>query len=213
MKKEQLNQKNGKEEENALSRLLSKIEKEAEKEARMIQLDTKKKLEEIEKETRKLAEEIKKEELSKETSRLDFIRKRTETEYQQNAKKIMVQARENLIDQVFEQVEKEILNFRENKRYLAYLEHLITSTIRNISTEKMKIIGDKKDKEVLNKITSSVSQKKGIQFKIDTTSIKTLGGCIITDEDERIKIDYTIENTLKVSKEKIRSKINEILFE
>ena len=201
-----------KEEDNALSRMIAKINKEAEKQAELIRRETKKKLEEMEKETRKLVEEIKEEELSKETSRIDFIRKRTETEYQQNAKKITVQARENLIDQVFEQVEKEILKFRENKKYSEYLENLLNSTIKNISTEKMKIIGDKKDKEILNKITSAVTQKRGINFKIDTSSVQTLGGFIITDEDERIKIDYTIENTLKISNEKIRSKINEILF-
>lgn len=199
-------------EDNAFSRMIVKINKEAEKQAELIRRETKKKLEDIEKETRKLVEDIKEEELSKETSRIDFIRKRTETKYQQNAKKITVQAKENLIDQVFEQVEKETLRFRENKRYSKYLENLLNSTVRNISTEKMKIIGDKKDKDILNKITSTITQKRGIKFKIDTSSVKTLGGFIITDEDERIKIDYTIENTLKVSKEKIRSKINEILF-
>ncbi len=199
-------------EDNAFSRMIVKINKEAEKQAELIRRETKKKLEDIEKETRKLVEDIKEEELSKETSRIDFIRKRTETKYQQNAKKITVQAKENLIDQVFEQVEKETLRFRENKRYSKYLENLLNSTVRNISTEKMKIIGDKKDKEILNKITSAVTQKRGINFKIDTSSVQTLGGFIITDEDERIKIDYTIENTLKASNEKIRSKINEILF-
>ena len=197
---------------NTLERLIDKIINTAEKEAETILRETKKELEEIEKETEVLVDEIKEKELQKESSRLEFIRKRTETEYQQKAKKIIIQTKEDIIDQVFENVEKHILKVREDKRYSKYLENLLNSTINNIVEKNIKLIGDKRDEEILTKIAKSTTKNKGLEFVFDFSSLITLGGFIITDIDERIRINHTVENMLKVSREKIRTKINEIMF-
>ncbi|MHA1217140.1 MAG: V-type ATP synthase subunit E [Candidatus Heimdallarchaeaceae archaeon] len=210
MKNEELPEKDT--EGSPLTRLIIKIKNAAEEEAKIINREAKQKLEEIEKGTKKLVDEVKKQELEKEKSRLDFIRKRTETEFEQKAKRIIIQARESIIDQVFEQVKKEMLVLRDNKGYSKYLENLLIYTIRNITAQRMKIIADKKDKEILNKITSNIAKKEKVNFKVDVSSLKTQGGFILTDDYGRIRIDYTIENTLKASKDKIRTKINEILF-
>ena len=210
MKSEELPEKDT--ESSSLTRLITKIKNAAEEEAIIINREAKQKLEEIEKGTKKLVDEVKKQELDKETSRLEFIKKRTETEFEQKAKKIIIQARESMIDQVFEQVKKKMLVLRDNKGYSKYLENLLIYTIRNITAQGMNIIADKKDKEILNKITSNIAQKEKINFKVDVSSFKTQGGFILTDDYGRIRIDYTIENTLKSSRDKIRTKINEILF-
>ncbi|MCG3258790.1 MAG: V-type ATP synthase subunit E [Candidatus Heimdallarchaeota archaeon] len=210
MKNEELPEKDT--EGSPLTRLIIKIKNAAEEEAKIINREAKQKLEEIEKGTKKLVDEVKKQELEKEKSRLDFIRKRTETEFEQKAKRIIIQARESIIDQVFEQVKKEMLVLRDNKGYSKYLENLLIDTIRNITAQRMKIIADKKDKEILNKITSNIAKKEKVNFKVDVSSLKTQGGFILTDDYGRIRIDYTIENTLKASRDKIRTKINEILF-
>ncbi|MCE7749383.1 MAG: hypothetical protein GPJ51_13415 [Candidatus Heimdallarchaeota archaeon] len=199
-------------ESSPLTRLIIKIKNAAEEEAKILNREAKQKLEEIEKGTKKQVDEVKKQELEKETSRLDFIKKRTETEFEQKAKKIVIQAREGMIDQVFEHVKKEMLLLRDNKGYSKYLENLLIYTIRNITAQSMKIIADKKDKEILNKITSNIAQKEKVNFKVDVSTLKTQGGFILTDDYGRIRIDYTIENTLKSSRDKIRTKINEILF-
>lgn len=199
-------------ESSPLKRLIIKIKNAAEEEAKILNREAKQKLEEIEKGTKKQVDEVKKQELEKETSRLDFIKKRTETEFEQKAKKIVIQAREGMIDQVFEHVKKEMLLLRDNKGYSKYLENLLIYTIRNITAQSMKIIADKKDKEILNKITSNIAQKEKVNFKVDVSTLKTQGGFILTDDYGRIRIDYTIENTLKSSRDKIRTKINEILF-
>ena len=210
MKNEELPEKDT--EGSPLTRLIIKIKNAAEEEAKIINREAKQKLEEIEKGTKKLVDEVKKQELEKEKSRLDFIRKRTETEFEQKAKRIIIQARESIIDQVFENVKKEMLVLRDNKGYSKYLENLLIYTIRNITAQRMKIIADKKDKEILNKITSNIAKKEKVNFKVDVSSLKTQGGFILTDDYGRIRIDYTIENTLKASRDKIRTKINEILF-
>ncbi len=196
----------------ALARLLQKIQEEADSELKRIQRNTKAKLENIENETQKLVEEIKKREVAKETSRIDFLKKRTETEYQQEARKIIIQTKEMLIDEVFDQVEIEFGSFRKNKEYSNYLERTLIRSIKNMRVKEVKILIDKKDEPIITKIMEGLSKKEGIKCTLNKTSLETSGGFILMDSRERVKIDHTLENLLEASKERIRTKINELLF-
>ncbi|MHA1198726.1 MAG: V-type ATP synthase subunit E [Candidatus Heimdallarchaeaceae archaeon] len=195
----------------ALTRLLEKIQKEAEDAVKKIQIEAKAKLEEIEKGTKKLVEEVKKKELDKEVSRIDFLRKRTETEFQQEAKKIKIQAKEKLIDDVFEKVESTVSDFRKNKKYTSYLEKTLAKSIKNMRVNQVKIIIDKKDVTIFKKIIENISKKDKVECVLES-SLKTEGGFILTDSKERVRINHTLENLLDASREKIRTKINELLF-
>lgn len=197
----------------SLQNLLNKIKMESKKEVNKIKRDTKKKLEEIETETEQLVKKIQKQELDKEVGRLEFIRKRTETEFQQQARRIEIQAKEKLIDDVFEEVEKEFNNFREHKKYKKYLEKTLRTTAKNMGITKMKILADKRDTVILKEIVAKISEKDEMQFIIESSKIETSGGFILTDIEERVRIDHTIENMLQTSREEIRTKINELLFE
>ena len=195
-----------------LTRLLKKIHAEAQKEARKIKKKAKLELEKFEKETNLLVEQVKEKEIEKEVGRFDFIRKRTESEYQQKARRILIQARESLIDEVFEQIEKELANFRSNSAYTKYIRSKLESTVHNIKNNDMKILIDKKDEKIIQEIVKEFNKTRKTNVIIGTPRIQTSGGFILTDIDERIKIDYTLENTLQVSRDTIRTKINEQLF-
>ena len=192
--------------------MLDKLQKEANNEIKKIQKETKSGLEEIEKETQKLVEEIKKKELDKEISRIEFLKKRTETEHQQEARKIIIQTREKLIDEVFEIVEQEVSLIRKNKKYEKYLEITLIKAVRNMREKQIKILIDKKDEAFFSKIVKTMSKKDGIDCIINTTSLKTQGGFILTDSRERVRINHTIENLLESSREKIRTRINDLIF-
>ncbi|MCE7742603.1 MAG: hypothetical protein GOP50_09105 [Candidatus Heimdallarchaeota archaeon] len=196
----------------ALTKLLKKIQEEATDEVQRLKKETKTKLESIEEETLKMVEEIKKKELDKEKSRIDFLRKRTETEHQQEARKIKIQTREKLIDEVFEKLEIVINDFRNNKNYKDYLETTLIKNIKSMREKKIMIIIDKKDVTIFKKIIDDITKKEEIECKIESSSLKTAGGFILTDPKERVRINHTLENLLDASREKIRTKINEILF-
>jgi vacuolar-type H+-ATPase subunit E/Vma4 len=199
--------------EEALNRLLKKIQDETTKEVKQIQKETKKKLADISTETQRLVDDIKKRELAKEKSRIEFLRKRTETEYEQEARKIEIQTRENLIDDVYERLEIAIKDFRKNKDYEAYLRKTLTRNVRNMREKKVKVIIDKRDETIFKKIVAEIVKKEGIECEIDSSSLKTEGGFIITDQKERVRISQTLENLLETSRDKIRTRINELLFE
>ena len=198
--------------EEALERLLKKIEDETAKEVSKIRLETKKKLEEISKETQKMAEDIKLKELAKEKSRIDFLKKRTETEYEQEARKIEIQTREKLIDDVYDKLEIMISDFRKNKNYEKYLRKTLSRNIKNMREDQVKILIDKRDVAIFKKIVSEIAKKEGVKCEIEDSYLDTEGGFILTDIRERVRINQTLENLLEASRDKIRTKINELLF-
>ncbi len=195
-----------------LTRLIKKIQSEAKNEVRKTHKKTKSKLETFENETAKLIYETKEKEISKEVSRIEFIKKRTESEYEQQARRILIQSRENLIDEVFEKIERELSNFRSKPEFREYITTKLESAVNSIKNKQMKIIIDEQDMKLTKVIVNDLNRKKGLSLIIETPGIKTLGGFILTDKEERIKIDHTINNLLEARRELIRTKINELLF-
>lgn len=195
-----------------LDNLLNKIISEAEKEAERMREETRKKLENFEKETKELVSEIKHKELEKELPHLEYIRKRTEAEYQQKAKRTRIQTQEKLIDEVFEKVEKDLSSFRKNSEYKKYLVSKLESTQRAFLSKDMKLLIDKRDESIIKQIVTKLKKEKNVKFIIEITDLVTSGGFILTDKEERVRIDYTIEYLLEESRDTIRTKINEYLF-
>ncbi len=195
-----------------LDNLLKKIISEAENEAKRMREETRKKLVNFEKETKELISEIKDKELEKELPRLEYIRKRTEAEYQQKAKRIRIQTKEKLIDEVYEKVEKDLSNFRKNSEYKKYLESKLESTQRAFQSKDMKLLIDKRDESIIKQVVTKLEKEKNVKFIIEITELVTSGGFILTDKEERVRIDYTIEYLLEESRDIIRTKINEYLF-
>ncbi len=195
-----------------LDNLLKKIISEAENEAERMREETRKKLEEFEKETKELVSEIKHKELEKELPHLEYIRKRTEAEYQQKAKRTRIQTKEKLIDDVFEKVEKDLSSFRENSEYKKYLQSKLESTQRAFGSKDVKLLIDKRDEKIIKQIVTKLEKEKNVKFIIEITELAKSGGFILTDKEERVRIDYTIEYLLEESRDIIRTKINEYLF-
>ena len=195
-----------------LDNLLKKIISEAENEAERLREEARKKLANFEKETKALMSEIKHKELEKELPHLEYIRKRTESEYQQKAKRTRIQTKEKLIDEVFEKVEKDLSSFRKNSEYKKYLESKLKSTQRAFRSKDMKLLIDKRDENIIKRIITKLEKEKNVKFIIEITELVTAGGFILTDKEERVRIDYTIEYLLEESRDTIRTKINEYLF-
>ena len=199
--------------EEHLSRLVEKITKEAEAKADEIRLEAKKDLEKFEKETANLEEKIQQNILDKETSRINHIMKRTESEYSQKARKIIIETKERLIDEVFEKIEKSLQNFNQKSEYREYIYNGLRAAKDLINTDKVKILINDDDEKIISDVATEIKKKHEIEFIIEKPGLDIIGGFILTDIEERVRINYSIEYLLKVRRETIRTKISEILFE
>lgn len=196
-----------------LENLINKILNEANDKVKEIQEEASSQLEKFEKETLEEIIKIKEKELEKESSRLEFLRKRTKAEFEQEAKKMIIQAKEELIDEVFKELENHLHDLRTRKDYTEYIERKLKSVIGRIRDKDFKLKIDTQDESLFNRLIGKIEKETRINISLEPIGLQTAGGFILTDKDERISMDFTIEHLLKESKEKIRSKINEILFE
>ncbi len=76
----------------------------------------------------------------------------------------------------------------------------------------MKLLIDKRDEKIIKQIVTKLEKEKNVKFIIEITELAKSGGFILTDKEERVRIDYTIEYLLEESRDIIRTKINEYLF-
>ena len=76
----------------------------------------------------------------------------------------------------------------------------------------MKVLVDKRDEKIVKETVAQLNKKHKSNLVVEIPGIKTTGGFILTDIDERIRINHTLDYILEVSREKIKSKISESLF-
>lgn len=198
--------------ENRLNKLIETIYAEAKQKVEEIKSQTKEELDEYEQETARIVEETKKKEIEKESYRVELQKKRLKAQKEQEAKSIMLEVKERLIDQVMDEVLKAMQKFREMADYEKYLEARIGKLINMIHEPEIRILIDQRDSEIVKKVAKKLARKVPHKLLIEE-KIETLGGFIITDNNERIRIDATIEYLFKAREEIIRSKINQLLFE
>ncbi|MHA1687425.1 MAG: V-type ATP synthase subunit E [Candidatus Heimdallarchaeaceae archaeon] len=194
-----------------VKRLVDKIYKEAKAEVEKIKQQTKQELEAFEKETARLVEETKKQEIEKEQYRINLQKRRIQANKEQEARTILLKTQEQLIDQVLDEVIKAMKDFRKLPTYKRFLEQRLKKLSKMIHEPKVRLLVDKRDKEMIEKIVKKLEKETEQIFILEPT-LETLGGFVLTDLKERIRIEATIEYIFKVRQEAIRSQINQLLF-
>ena len=152
----------------------AEIIKDAEKEIEMFR-------EKSEAETKRLMEIIKKQELA--SAKLE-------------SKKMLLEAKKQLIGQVFAEAQKKIDALDAKKRE-AYLKKLLEKAKNDI--EVAKVYCNKKDAKLL----------KGV----DVEAVDMIGGLIAENKDGTVRVDYSFESMLQSIKESELQSISKILFE
>lgn len=157
---------------------------EARKEANKIMKEAEKKIEEmkekIDSETKKILDMIKREELA--SAELEN-------------KKILLEAKRQIIENVFVEVKKKLENLDDKKKE-AYLKKLLEKIKNDIETNY--IYCNKKDTKFL----------KG--FNVEPISV--IGGLIAENKERTVRVDYSFETILQSLKEGELQNINKLLF-
>ena len=146
-------------------------------------------------ETEKKVSEIK-EKGNAETKRIiDMIKKQELASVELDNKKVLLEAKKQLIDSVFDDTMKKIEKFDSGKKE-EYIKKLLEKAEKDI--EVANVYCNKKD----------VSLVKGYNAK--ATDI--IGGIIAENKDQTVRVDYSFDTMLQTTKEKELQSINKILF-
>jgi vacuolar-type H+-ATPase subunit E/Vma4 len=131
-------------------------------------------------------------------------------------KKLVLNSREALIEQAFNQAWNKFEEFKKSKDYKDILVKQIISSIRELEGKSFVVDVHKGDSfkvggDTLKQIEKE-TDKKGLVVEIREVD-SDLGGVIVHEKDGKISVDSTFASILERKKNDTRVKVSEILFE
>jgi V/A-type H+-transporting ATPase subunit E len=196
-------------------------------------------VEDILKEGRAKAEEIKKESLTQIEDSLskaraeaireaDLIARNTKTECdatvnrrvsqeKQKARLAYLTAKNNVLDDVMSEVQTRLVEFcRDDSRYRPFLLKWIMRGMEAVPSDAVKVGLSESDlrryggsKLVEDALARTQTPKTVV---LNGESIKTIGGAIVMSQDDRVRVDCTLEARLGLMKTQLLAEISRILF-
>ena len=109
------------------------------------------------------------------------------------SKKNLLIQRANIMNEVFNNVEKRFLEFRNSKKYIEWIEKLIIEGTNKINANDYIVRCEVQDK----KIIKMVLDKLNIKAQIIDNLEETQGGIIIESKEKSLLINLTIKEMLK----------------
>ena len=143
----------------------------------------------------KKAEEMKEKSEAETKKILDAIKRQEIANAELENKKLLLDAKKQIIESVFSEAVKKLESFDDKKRE-AYIKKLLEKAKNDIGIAR--IYCNKKDMKFL----------KGI----DAEQANIIGGLIAENKEKTVRVDYSFETLMQTIKENELQNINKILF-
>jgi len=133
------------------------------------------------------------------------------------AKKEALQKREEIINEVFKEVEKKLQKYTSSKKYQEDLIRMAVNSCKKLGSDRVMIFANKRDLRVLKRAQKKITQ--ALSTKGTTTSvsfgepIQAIGGVRVATADRKIEIDDTFEGKMRRDFDALRVKVAKLLFE
>jgi V/A-type H+-transporting ATPase subunit E len=132
------------------------------------------------------------------------------------AKKLLLNAKEALIDEALKKAKEEYEKLKGKKEYKDALVKQVISSVMELDGKEFTVeVHEGDGLELTDKIVSNIekeTKKKGLKLALKEVS-KDLGGVIVHQKGGKISVDNTFDSILERKKSEIRLKISGILFE
>lgn len=175
--------------------------------------DAKIKIEGIKKQESKENETIEYSILEKYRQEAELKEKKIITEARLNAKKDLLSEKQTIINNIFSETLKRIIEF-DDKKYLSLIENLILENVE-IGDETVYLGNQERDsinQEFITKINSKLKkQSKRGELTISKNRLPIVGGVIIGTG--QIKKNASLEVVLEKTKDEMETRLNHFLFD
>jgi vacuolar-type H+-ATPase subunit E/Vma4 len=123
-------------------------------------------------------------------------------------------------NRVFEEVEKRITKMAENggREYNELLANLTLEGISKMNGSKFIIETSLRDKEAISNLLGTITERASklkndkVTLHLETLQTKTLGGAVVSTEDQVQYFNNTLEARLAAASQKLEGTIRQILF-
>jgi len=121
---------------------------------------------------------------------------------------------------VFEEVEKRVTKMAENggREYNELLANLTLEGISKMNGSKFIIETSLRDKEAISNLLGTITERASklkndkVTLHLETLQTKTLGGAVVSTEDQVQYFNNTLEARLAAASQKLEGTIRQILF-
>lgn len=199
-------------------KITSKILEDANTTANEIKSNAQKEAESILQKAKEEAELKKQNILKKGEKEAEMIYNRIIAEAKLNAKKKMLEERENLIKMAIEKLEEDLVKLPKKDNYKDILLKLIIEGVFSVGGGELILQLNKNDYDLINDETLWAIEKEAEERLRKTTILKRgepvdiIGGCIIKTSDELKVYDNSLESVFERNLESIRAKVADLLF-
>jgi len=139
------------------------------------------------------------------------------SEGRMRARKELFQKREELINEVLKEVEKELKVYTSSDKYEKDLARIAVSACKKLGSNQVVIRANRRDLKLLEKSKEQILRELGGAEKGASVSfgepIQTIGGVRVGTPDGRVEIDETFDGKMRREFEALRVKVAKVLFE
>ncbi|WGI17460.1 V-type ATP synthase subunit E family protein [Methanonatronarchaeum sp. AMET-Sl] len=202
--------------ESGVQKLKKEIINKAEEEASELVSNAEERAENIKKNAQEKAEKNKQEIIDERREEIEQEKRSMMAEAKLKAKRSKLDVKEQLINEIIEDIKTSITNYSEQKK-LELLQNLIKESFTEINTEKLIINANTKDLELIkenkNLIKEEIEETLNKQIEIEIgEKIDSAAGITATSQDKSITIDNTIEEIIRRKRGEIRQIVNRVCF-
>ena len=132
------------------------------------------------------------------------------------AKKEALQKREEIINEVFKEVERKLQKYATSKKYKQDLVKLAIDSCKKLGVGRVMIKANQRDLRTLKKSRSKIARavSRGASTSVSFGEpIPVIGGIKVATTDGKVEIDDTFEGKLRREHDILRMKIARLLFE
>jgi len=133
------------------------------------------------------------------------------------AKREVLRKREELINEVFREVEKKLRAHASSKKYEKDIVRIVAAACKKLGSDDVVIRANRRDLKLLEGFKDQITRELGEGKKTVKVSlgepIQTIGGVKIGTSDGRVEIDETFEGRMRREFEGLRVKVAKVLFE
>mgnify|MGYP001139754352 CR=1 FL=1 len=182
----------------SLDAIIENVRKAGELQVDKIQAQANEKVKKIREEAEQEAETIKAHFLSEGKEKLRRKHAIIEQQAIMQALQVKASARQALIQEIFDRVKKELVQFRYDHEYEAFFQVLLQEVIDELKPsllkgQKMRLFVDKRDEKIVKN-----ALKKANNGSIEISSeLKCWGGCNAESEDGRVHVLNTLDERYK----------------
>lgn len=122
------------------------------------------------------------------------------------SKNEIIRAKEKVVEKALTEAARSMEDLRSRGDYRNILAGLIEEGLFRVGGRVVLHV-DPNDE----KLADGIMREKGVEYEI-RPDISTLGGAVIADADERVRVVNTVEERLNRAREKLRMQVSAILF-